>query len=207
MQELFFRRFCNKDRLFLWFHPRIHKNSRIFWDEDLFFSWSSPQISWKFAFFLDKDQISWNFSYFLRRRPFFFFFGLYLIFRRISRWTPLFFGPHLRVQKNKVPPKFVYALPSHAILVPGLKIYDAAARNRNYQKYELVRLQWRKKFRLSFIILDYFDVVKILMSSKLTFPQYSSLYYNMLKIRSYLTKFGLGTNSQTSKSFCNILYL
>ena len=29
-QELFFRRFSNKDRLFLWFHPRIYGNSRIF---------------------------------------------------------------------------------------------------------------------------------------------------------------------------------
>ena len=36
-QELFFRRFCNKDRLLLWFHPKIRKNLRIFWDEDLFF--------------------------------------------------------------------------------------------------------------------------------------------------------------------------
>ena len=36
-QEVFFRRFCDEHRLFLWLHPIIHQNSRIFWDEDLFF--------------------------------------------------------------------------------------------------------------------------------------------------------------------------
>ena len=49
-QELFFRRFCNNDRLFFWFHPRIHENLRKFWDEDLFFFFRSlPQISSNFA--------------------------------------------------------------------------------------------------------------------------------------------------------------
>ena len=36
-QELFFRRFCNERRLFLWTHPRNYETSRIFWDEDLYF--------------------------------------------------------------------------------------------------------------------------------------------------------------------------
>ena len=36
-QELFFWRFCIKDRLFLWLHPKIHENSRTLWNENLFF--------------------------------------------------------------------------------------------------------------------------------------------------------------------------
>ena len=48
-QELFFCRFCYKYGLFLWFHPRFHGNSRIFWDEDFIYFLSSPQISSNFA--------------------------------------------------------------------------------------------------------------------------------------------------------------
>ena len=47
-QELAFRRFCNKDHLFLWLHPRIHESSRVVWNEDPFFLYL-PQISSNFA--------------------------------------------------------------------------------------------------------------------------------------------------------------
>ena len=37
-QELFFRRFCNENHLFLWFHPRIYEILRSFQDDELFFA-------------------------------------------------------------------------------------------------------------------------------------------------------------------------
>ena len=48
-KELFFRRFCNKDRLFFWLHPKIHQFSLIIRGRPFFCS--STQMSRKFADF------------------------------------------------------------------------------------------------------------------------------------------------------------
>ena len=62
-QDLFFADFAKKSP-FLWFHPRLCGNLRIFLDEVLFFYiWSLPQNSWNFTMmtFIFRPHF-WNWS-------------------------------------------------------------------------------------------------------------------------------------------------
>ena len=99
-QKLLFCKFYNKDRLFLWPHPRIHENLRILWHQDLFFVlvFTSEFVEIR-TFFAMKTRFVELCVFFVMKT---FFFCLNPRFRRFSCWTPISFAPHSWILAYKV---------------------------------------------------------------------------------------------------------
>ena len=106
VQELFFRRFCNVEPFFCGFTPELVE-IRTFSEMKIFFFCFlvfTPELVEMRAFFEMNTfflfgfhpRIRGNSRIFSDEDLFYFFIGLYHKIRWISRWTPLFFGPHHR---------------------------------------------------------------------------------------------------------------